>query len=103
MSKTLSREDLNGQDKGALEKILKKDVGSLSESEIATLRARRSYLVPREEKDFKEVLEDKPEYEKMKNSELEEMLKERKIEIPETAKYKKDFVALLEKDDEEKE
>jgi hypothetical protein len=50
---------MDEQSKRMLEKIVAKEVSSLSDADKAFLRARRSYLSPLEEKRFAEVLKDK--------------------------------------------
>lgn len=93
---------MDAESQKMLEAITAKQVGSLTEGDIAILRARRSYLSEASAKAFASVLEDKVVYSNMKNDELLALLAERKIVVPETAKKKADFIALLEADDEAK-
>lgn len=99
----LDRSTLGQSDKEAIESILRKSPTALTDGEIGALRARRCYLTPVESATFESVLVVVPEkvaYADMKNADLIALLNEREIEIPDTAKVKADYVALLEAADE---
>lgn len=95
----LDRSSLGYADKKAIDDIVKKDPTALTDLEKSTLRARRMYLSPVESAMFESVLSVKVKYADMKNDDLVSILKDRSIEIPESATKKADYVALLESDD----